>query len=107
MKEKPKFGKEKILHFSDKRKPISNYTAIHKIAFDMNMSPEAVKRIVEAFFGKYGLKYFIRNRIEMNIKGLGKFYWHKKVYNAYHKHMIRSQGNKHIEFMKKFNQKLK
>lgn len=107
MKEKPKFGREKILQFSEKRKPISNYTAIHKIAFDMNLSPEAVKRIIEAFFGVYGIKYFMKRRIEMNIKGLGKFYWHKATFNSYHKKRIEKYGDEHIEFMNKFNSKLK
>lgn len=107
MKEKPKFGKEKILHFSKKRKPISNYTVIHKIAYDMNMSPEAVKRIVEAFFGVFGLKYFMARKIEMNVKGLGKFYFHKKTFNSYHKKMFEKRGKKHEEFMNKYNTKLK
>jgi len=73
----------------------------------MKMTPEDVKRIVEAFFGDNGIKYFIRNGIEMNIKGLGKFYWHKKTFNSYHKKMIDKKGEEHEEFMKQFNSKLK
>ena len=44
--------------------------------------------------------------IEMNINGLGKFYFHKKVFNAFHKKRLGTDKN-HKEIMKKYNTKLK
>ena len=38
-----------------------------------------VQGIIQSFFGKYGLKYFIARGMPVKVNGLGTFYFHKKT----------------------------
>lgn len=98
------FRNQKILHYSNE--PTSNYKAIHKIAFELNLPPVKVKQYIDAFFGKFGIKYFVKLGIEMNIYGFGKFYFHKKVFNEKLKHKFKKM-HVYRDMIKKYKLKLK
>lgn len=76
-----RFKKIKILKYSEK--PISHTKAVNTIALKRNLTPKEVDRIVMAFFGKHGIKWFIMKNFPLKIHNFGTFYFHKKTKNAY------------------------
>jgi nucleoid DNA-binding protein len=108
MNKKKVFRNQRISHYS--KEPTSNFKAIQRIASDMNLPPVKVKQYVDAFFGKYGIKYFIKLGIEISIYGFGKFYFHKKVYNEKLRYKIRRKfenKNAYKNLIEKYKMKLK
>lgn len=71
------YQKKKIQQYS--KVPKSHGMAVKKIAAMTGLTPYQVQGIIQSFFGKYGLKYFISRGMPVKVNGLGIFYFHKKT----------------------------
>lgn len=68
----------KILHPSNDSND-SHEKAIRYISEFLNKDYWYVYSIVSSFFGKWGLKYFIKRNMKISIRNFGDFYFHKKI----------------------------
>lgn len=65
--------------------PKSHGMAVNKIASETGIPPARVHKLIMAFFGKYGIKYFVIKRQTISINGLGKFYFTKMTLKKFKK----------------------
>ncbi len=109
MKKIKGYIKTKILPSFEISEPTSHRKAVYYIAKELNISPFKVDQYITAFFGRDGLKYFINLKMEVNINGLGKFYFNKLTYNAFHNKRLNDNKTyiNHRRKISKYNLKLK
>ena len=61
--------------------PDTHNKAIRYISKIVDRDFYYVRNVINGFFGKWGIKYFVERTIPVNIRNLGHFYFPKKVIN--------------------------
>jgi hypothetical protein len=61
----------------------THWKAIGQIAVKVGREKEYVFAVLYAYFGKWGLKWFIEHKRKIRIRNFGVFYFHKNSVKAY------------------------